>query len=257
MSDVKLYGYCTSPFVRKVACFLYYKEIEFDFVPVNPVAPQATLGFTDGTQVPVLAIGDQWKRDSTPIGLWLDETYPQRPLLPADEERRAAILDIDRWVSDTFLTAIFRAAMEPSDTLAYKFRFWRLAALVSSQSPMPEEVRHNWPNFVPNAPFIKAMAEHVDLTEPADAMAARIAMELVGHLGDGPFLGGAAHPTLADLAVFPQIIFGYMAGLEDDLRAASVPPLRDWMKRVAGYLPENPILVRDDFLVRKLADASL
>ena len=60
MTSVKLYGYATSPFVRKTGCFLYYKGVDFTHVPVNPIAPEETIGFTNGSQVPVLEIdGDR------------------------------------------------------------------------------------------------------------------------------------------------------------------------------------------------------
>ena len=45
MSDIKLYGYSTSPYVRKVGCYLYYKGLPFEFVPVNPLDHEA-LAFT-------------------------------------------------------------------------------------------------------------------------------------------------------------------------------------------------------------------
>jgi hypothetical protein len=37
VADIKLYGYSTSPLVRKVGCCLCYKQLPFEFVPVNPV----------------------------------------------------------------------------------------------------------------------------------------------------------------------------------------------------------------------------
>jgi glutathione S-transferase len=52
MTTVRLYGYATSPYVRKVGCFLHYKGIEFTHVPVSPVEPHKTIGHTGGTQVP-------------------------------------------------------------------------------------------------------------------------------------------------------------------------------------------------------------
>ncbi len=36
MANIKLYGYSTSPYVRKVACCLYYKKLPFEFIPVDP-----------------------------------------------------------------------------------------------------------------------------------------------------------------------------------------------------------------------------
>ena len=68
MSKITLYGYATSPYVRKTAAFLYYKRLDFDHVPVNPTDPAATIGFTGKTQVPVLKIGDEWKLDQSQRG---------------------------------------------------------------------------------------------------------------------------------------------------------------------------------------------
>lgn len=110
MKSVKLYGYATSPYVRKTGCFLYYKRIDFSHIPVNPVDPAATIGYTGGTQV-------------------------------------------------------------------------------------------------------------------------------------------------LDLAVFPQIIFGYMFGLEEHLNAARHPVMKGWLERVAADLPDNPTLAADEMQVNSLAEA--
>ena len=82
----------------------------------------------------------------------------------------------------------------------------------------------------------------------------RIASELVGHIGDGPYMGSLQQPTMLDFAIFPQLVFGYMFGLEENLSAAQHPVIRDWMKRVSAHLPENPTLVADELQVNALAD---
>lgn len=51
----------------------------------------------------------------------------------------------------------FRDALDEDDSLQRRFRFWRLAALVSAHTPLPEEIRHRWPDFDGQAPFIQAM----------------------------------------------------------------------------------------------------
>jgi len=252
MAEIKIYGYATSPFVRKVGCFLYYKELDFEHVPVSPVDPQATLSKFGGSQVPVLEIGDEWRRNSSDIGHWLDERFPDKPLCPS--AHRELILEIDRWVNSTFLPSTFRAAIDGGLSLNLRFRFWRLAALVSAHTPLPEKIRHKWPEFVGKAPFIQAMAEGMDLSESMKDMQMRIAGELVGYIGDGPFIGGLEMPTMLDFAVFPQLIFGFLFGLEDKLSAAQHPVLKEWMIKVAEHLPENPTLAADDFQLRTLSE---
>lgn len=72
------------------------------------------------------------------------------------------------------------------------------------------------------------------MSESYSDMQARIFTELVGHLGDGPYMGELEHPTMLDFAIFPQIVFGYMFGLEENLRTAMHPDIKAWLKRVAA-----------------------
>lgn len=250
--SVTLYGYATSPYVRKTGCFLYYKGIDFDFVPVNPADPQIVRDLTERTQVPVLEIDGEWRVESSSHAHWLDTVFPEKPLCPPDYADK--IQEIDRWISETFLTSIFRGVIDGDLDLQFRFRGWRLAALLSAHTPLPEHIRHKWPDVLKTAPFIQDMAKHMDLTESYADMQARIAGELVQHLGDGPYLGELDAPSMLDMAVFPQLVFGYMFGLDDKLRAAQHPALRAWMRRVAEHLPSNPTLLADFMQVRSLSE---
>ncbi len=253
MKSVKLYGYATSPFVRKTGCFLYSKEIDFTHVAVNPVDPAATIGHTNGTQVPVLEVDSEWRRESSEHARWLDELFPKSPLYPA--AHRAKIDEIDNWISNTFLISNFRVSVEPNLDLPFRHRGWRLAALVSAHTPLSEQQRHLWPERLKKSPFIQRMAKHMDLTESIADMRDRIFSELVAHLGDGPYMGELDQPTMLDFAIFPQLVSGYMFGLEEDLSAARHPAVKDWLKRVSEYLPSNPTLLADDMQINPLAEA--
>ena len=68
-------------------------------------------------------------------------------------------------------------------------------------------------------------------------------------------MGGLDQPTMLDLAVFPQLVFGYMFGLEENLSAAKHPAMKAWMQRVAENLPENPTLVADEMQIHSLGEA--
>ncbi|MDC1294973.1 glutathione S-transferase family protein [Myxococcota bacterium] len=253
VKTIKLFGYATSPYVRKTGCFLYYKDVDFTHVPVNPFDPAATIGHTNGTQVPVLDVDGEWRRESSDHARWLDELFPDKPLYPV--EHREVIDEIDRWISDTFLTSIFRGAIDGEMNLQFRFRAWRLAALVSAHTPLPEQIRHQWPDLLKKAPFVQDMAKHIDLSESPRDMSLRIFSELVEHIGDGPFMGGLNEPTMLDFAVFPQLVLGYMFGLEENLSAAMHPVMKGWLQRVAEYLPENPTLVADEMQIRSLKEA--
>ena len=54
----------------------------------------------------------------------------------------------------------------------------------------------------------------------------RLATELVAHVQDGPYLGGLEQPSLADFSLYPQLVFSYMTGLEQDLSAAEHPQVK-------------------------------
>ncbi len=247
---ITLYGYTTSPFVRKVSAYLYYKGLPFEFVGVSPVEPDKTIGFSGGTQVPVLKIGDEWHTDSSPIGIWLDGLYPEKPLLGANEAERETILAIDNWASDQFIPGmIFRSAVDGEKNDVFKRRAWRLAEIVSSGATLPDPVQKAWPDIISTAPFIQDMVSKLDRTEPLLAMQQRLVMELAAHLGEGPFLGGLSAPSLADFAIYPQIMFNYQVGLIKDLILLQHPTLGAWLKNVGETLPQNPWCVDESFIV--------
>lgn len=75
---------------------------------VNPTTNDQ-IRFTRQPQVPVLKISDQWPKESTELGSWLDRIYPQKPILPAERDR---ILKIDKWLSVSLITTVFRGAVE-------------------------------------------------------------------------------------------------------------------------------------------------
>ena len=253
MTDVKLYGYATSPYVRKTACFLYYKGVDFTHVPVNPLKPGKTIGHTKGTQVPVLEVDGEWRRESSDHAHWLDELFPDKPLYP--EAHRQTIDAIDRWISDAYLPSLFRMAIDGDFNRDFVRRAWRLAALVSADTPLPWPVRLIWPLGLRRASFIQHMAQHIDLTESYEDMRMRLFAELAGYIGDGHFMGGLDQPTMLDFAVFPQLVFSYMFGLEEQLPAASDPILREWLKRVYQCLPENPTLAADHMQLHSIHEA--
>jgi glutathione S-transferase len=60
--------------------------------------------------VPVLVDGDRVVADSTAILLYLEESYPDPPLLPDDPEERAECLLLEDWADRTFMELTRRLA---------------------------------------------------------------------------------------------------------------------------------------------------
>ncbi|MCH2189398.1 MAG: glutathione S-transferase family protein [Gammaproteobacteria bacterium] len=252
MKKIKLYGYANSPFVRKSTCFLYYKGVDFTHVPVDPINPKKTIGFTDSNQVPVLQIGDEWRHESSEHAYWLDQEFPNKPLCPA--EAAQSIRKIDDWVSNTFLLNIFRPAVDGKINFQYLRRSWRLATLMNTNSPVPIPLRIVWPLLLRRAPFIQNMATSMDLSERIEDMNLRILNELKSHIGPGPFIGGLQSPSMLDLAVYPNIVWSYMFGVSTDKSIILDPTVNAWLRRVAKYLPENPSLTPDSMIVNPIRE---
>lgn len=251
MADIKLYGYSTSPYVRKVGCCLYYKKLSFEFVPVHPTDPKE-IAFTRQTQVPVLQIDDEWRTDSTPLAKWLDEIFPQYPLFGHSQQDREEILALDAWVTDSLILSGFRTVYESEINARFRHTAWRLAAIVSSQTPLSGEVRNAWPELLQTAPFIKHMMCNIDTAETLSEMQARVSLQLIENLQGGPFFGGRKNPSLIDFAIFPQVVFNFMVGMDQHLGLTREPSLNNWLNNIKPFLPKNPLLVPDLMIVNDL-----
>ncbi len=248
-SPIQLFSYPTSPYAQKVGCYLKYKQLDYKLVPVNPLS-NAEIRFTRQRQVPVLQIGDQWRKESSELGLWLDELYPQKPILPVNETDRAQVLSIDCWVNDSLIPTIFRRAVEWENPLHSIRNGWKLSRAVSDATPLPWYVRLSWPWGIKRAPFIVHMVERLDLTESIADMTTRLQREFVEHLGEGPYLGGQRTPTLADLSAYPIVMSGHLMGMEVKESLLDNPLVAAWSRRVQSHLPDNPLLVPDRLLIR-------
>ena len=251
MSEIQLFSYPTSPYAQKVGCYLKFKQLDFRFVAVNPLTNVEIL-FTRQRQVPVLQIGDEWRKDSSELGIWLENFFPQRPILPSDPMQRAHILQIDQWISDHLIPSGFRYAVEWQNTWYSITNGWRLARAVSDARPLPLYVRLIWPWGVKRAPFIVDMVNQLNLNESMVDMNARLQKEFLSHLDSGPFLGASSTVTLADLSAFPIVTSGYFMGMKSKQSLIEHSEIHEWAKRVYAELPSNPLLVPDKLLRRKL-----
>jgi len=250
MTDIQLFSYSTSPYAQKVGCYLKYKQLDFKFIPVNPLN-NAEIAFTHQRQVPVLQIGEEWRKESSELGVWLDELYPKRPILPSKQEDRGLILGIDKWVSDQLIPSVFRYAVEWQNPWYSITNGWRLSKAVNNGTRLPLYVRMLWPLGVRRAPFIVDMVKQMDLSESIPEMNTRLQDEFVVHLADGPFLGGKSDISLADLSAFPVIMSGHFMGMKTKQSLREHADIYAWAKRVYEHLPSNPMLVADSLLKRQ------
>ena len=104
---MKLYDRHTSPNCQRTRVVLYEKNITFETIPVDLVKKEQKrpefLKMNPYGKVPVLIDGDTVLYESCIINEYLDETYPDPPLLPKDSGLRAKIrIQIDYGVNHTY-----------------------------------------------------------------------------------------------------------------------------------------------------------
>lgn len=254
---ITLYAFVTSPFAAKVKCYLDYKQLAYEMVYVDPLTARE-VAFTEQRRIPVLQIDEEWRRDSSEIGVWLDERFPERPILGASSADRAQILELDDWVSNSLIPAVFRQSVEWG-SVADGFRNgWRLSRALNATKPLPVWARIAWPLLIRRAAFIHRIVRRQKKRfgeESHGEMWQRILAEFVQHLGEGPFLGGRAAPSLADLSAYPQFVFPRLLGMRfrrDAFRNGPQPPLAfaRWLSRMKRELPANPSLIPDQIVNR-------
>ena len=88
-----VYGGTVSPYVRKVRVALAYKGVEFEDVEQTPFgAPSEFRELSPLSKIPVWKEGDFVLPDSSVILSYIEQRYPEPPLLPADPQPRARAL---------------------------------------------------------------------------------------------------------------------------------------------------------------------
>ncbi|PON38500.1 Maleylacetoacetate isomerase [Parasponia andersonii] len=102
---LKLYSYWRSSCSWRVRIALNFKGLKYEYIPVNIMKGEQHnpefLKLNPIGYVPVLVDGDLVLSDSLAILLYLDEKYPQRPLLPTDLKGKAINLQIASIVSSS------------------------------------------------------------------------------------------------------------------------------------------------------------
>ncbi|WP_416675609.1 glutathione S-transferase family protein [Egbenema bharatensis] len=224
---LELHQFELSHYCEKIRLILDYKGLPYRKVEVTPGIGQLDVYRLSGQrQVPVLKDGAEVIADSTAIALYLDQKYPDRPILPADPQQRALCLLMEEWADESI------------GLNARKMMLWAF-----SQNPdfRAAALPTNTPSFLKS--LVEAVPrEALDLLGSGagfgsdSVRSARRAMEqtldsLTTLLTDRPYLI-AEYPTLADFAVAGLTMYAkFPAGLylqiPETLKGKGVPGLAD------------------------------
>ncbi|HEX8654620.1 MAG TPA: glutathione S-transferase family protein [Allosphingosinicella sp.] len=104
---MRIIGSFVSPYVRKVLACLLLKGLDYEIDPITPFyGGDEFERLSPLRRIPVLIDGDLTLCDSSAICAYLDEAWPQRPLLPEAPKARARARWLEEY-ADTRLGDVF------------------------------------------------------------------------------------------------------------------------------------------------------
>ena len=254
--EITLYSYKNSPYALKLGVCLHFKKLAFESTAVD-VLNQSEIAFTNQKMIPVLAIDDEWRIDSTPLAIWLDERFPDPPLLGRTPRERERILEIDDWVSHALIPMVFREFVEWEHFVPWLIERWRYARVLYRTKPFPRILLAIYPFAligIGRTGFIKHIIQELPPGESMRALHERVLSEFRDLLGEGPFLGELAEPSLADFAAWPQLVATWVTGAQKQSFFLQHQDIEDWAIRVAHVLPRHPFLFDEESVDPTRAD---
>ena len=193
---LELYQFEASAYSEKVRLVLDYKQLPYKTVEVTPGVGQIDLLQLSGQRkAPVLKDGNEVIPDSTAIARYLDEKYPDRPLMPTDPKLKGLCLALEDW-ADESLGIQGRKAMIGAFSQHPNFR----TALLPVNTP---DLVKNLVGAVPGDVlgfFGAGVGFGPDDVKEAITILKQALESLCLMLQDGAYLVGD-QPTLADFAV--------------------------------------------------------
>lgn len=120
---IRVYRIPFSTNVERVALAAGHKGVPVEWIDVDPEDRSAVEEVCGQQLVPVLVAGDEVVTDSPRILEWLEERFPEPPLLPRDAARRAEVRIFVDWFNRVWKRAPNAIADDgPDDALAADMR---------------------------------------------------------------------------------------------------------------------------------------
>lgn len=200
-----------SPYCWRAKMALHHKGLEYEGLPWR-FTETDRLSASGQKRVPVIVDGDRIVSDSWQIANYLDETYPDRPMLMADPAARASARWINVW-ADTTLFA-------PLSAFAVKAVYQVLDPVDLDYFRTSRERR-----------FGKSLDEvsSVEAQEAARATLTQVLRPAETALSEHSFLGGEA-PYYGDYILFGTLMWPYV--VSPSLPWADGTAVSDWFSRM-------------------------
>lgn len=221
----------TSPFCEKVRRILHYKRRGFETREVPPTETLVRVGRINPTgKVPVIEYQDDVVADSSRIARYLEERFPEPPLLPVDPRERALCHLVEDWADESlyFYQMFFRFGLQENASE------WSRRTSQSEPPFLRRATERALPTFMRNV--LKAQGLGRKPPEQVVDEFGRLLGSLTHLLGPRDWLV-ADQICLADIAVYAQLTCACDTG-EGAAILGDHPTLMRWMERVnAATLP--------------------
>ncbi len=213
-----------SPFTEKVRRILNFKGVPYREVVHQPSQLNARRRLHRAAKLPIVQYQGQTIGDSTQIALFVEEKFPDPPLIPLDPGARGLCMMLEDWADESLYFHEMRLRFSMPHN-AHRF-IPRLVAgeTRSLQKLAPALVR----KITDVTLYFQGMGRRDLDTFINDVI--RHMEAIAGRLNDQEYLVGS-QVTLADIAVWVQLacIIETPEGMEI---AADFPQISEWMTRV-------------------------
>lgn len=109
--NVVLYQFEYSPFCAKVRQVLAFKQIPHSIVELTPILHSSYTQRQSGqNKVPYIRHKGQVIADSSAIALYLEEAFPNPPMLPSERAAREQVLLLEDWLDESLQPAVGKLA---------------------------------------------------------------------------------------------------------------------------------------------------
>lgn len=221
---VALYEISWSHFCEKARFCLDFKRLPYRIVPVNPFTRRQAIRLGVRGDVPVLADGVRVIAGSNAIAAYLEEAYPDPPLLPRDAAQRSEVLDLERqcdeWLGPDARRVAYDVALGNRDLL--------LGTLLWSKPPA------RWLNGIMMRLLEPRLRRKFKLypreTNESRERLRSLLSALQARLAAGPYLVGHAL-SLADIAAVA--LLDPLEIVPEFVRDPAYAPLFSWKRELA------------------------
>lgn len=235
---ITLYSYVTSPYAMKVHCYLLYKKLNFNIVYVNPFRVKKILPI--GRQIPVVSIDGESKSNSSDIGRWLDEKFPDFGILTPNNYNQ--IVMMDHWITEHLIPSVFYLIYPQIN----RFLFQNISNSIRLGYCIKNTTNDNlygmhllWALFIHRADFIRRILKPLRMNISAIEYHNEALKHLNMILDKQQFLASPDNPTMADLSAWPQLVIPYRLRLKGVDRFKNYNNINRWINDMEPYLNED------------------